>query len=238
MDGLMFDTGRLAYRGYTRTAQKFDFELNPNVYYQLTGRNEEGFRKELKELYGSDQDTDTWRDFMTKTKHEILDEEKRVYKKKGLLELLSFLKENKYKIALASSSKRQIISLYLDIEEMPDVFDIIIAGDEVTKGKPDPEIFLKACTGLGIDPKDALVLEDSLAGIEAASRGGIPSILVEDDITDLPPVPGKYKLQKQLPVSKERVYQPTHQMSDLIEVKEFLEKRNCDIIESQFLKKV
>lgn len=223
MDGLMFDTGRLAYRNYTKTAQKFDFELNPNVYYHLTGRNEAGFRKALKELYGSEQPTDTWRDFMTSNKMEIITTERRVYKKKGLLELLQFLKDNDYLIALASSSKREIISFYLEIEEMPNCFDAIIAGDEVTKGKPNPEIFLKACKKLNILPGDALVLEDSLVGIEAANRAGIPSFLIEDDISDLAPVEGKYALKIKLPVNEEREFHPTEQFTDLLEVKEFIQ---------------
>ena len=223
MDGLMFDTGRLAYRNYTKTAQKFDFELNPNVYYHLTGRNETGFRKALKELYGSEQPTDTWRDFMTSNKMEIITTERRVYKKKGLLELLQFLKDNDYLIALASSSKREIISFYLEIEEMPNCFDAIIAGDEVTKGKPNPEIFLKACKKLNILPGDALVLEDSLVGIEAANRAGIPSFLIEDDISDLAPVEGKYALKINLPVNEEREFHPTEQFTDLLEVKEFIQ---------------
>ncbi len=224
MDGLMFDTGRLAYRVYTKTAKEFNFELNPNVYYHLTGHNEAGFREALKDLYGEDLPTDIWRDFMTKTKKEIIYSERRVFKKKGLLELLTFLKENNYLIALASGSKRDIISFYLEIEEIPDVFDTIVAGDEITNGKPHPDIFLKACEKLAIEPCDALVLEDSLAGIESSTRAGIPSVLVEDDITDLAPVVGQHRLKHNLPKDKERVYQPTYQFKDLLEVKKFLEK--------------
>lgn len=222
----MFDTGRLAYRVYTKTAEHFDFELHPNVYYHLTGRNEAGFRETLKELYGHDLPTDTWRDFMTATKKEIIYSERRVYKKKGLIELLAFLKENGYLLALASSSKREIISFYLEIEEIPDYFDVIIAGDEVTKGKPDPEIFLKACEKLKIKPEEALVLEDSLAGIEAANRAGTSSFLIEDDLTDLPPIKGKHLLKMKLPVKKEKEFSPTRQFNDLLEVRDFLKQYN------------
>ncbi|MGX7025422.1 HAD family hydrolase [Vagococcus hydrophili] len=222
MDGLMFDTGRLAYRNYSDTAKKYDFELHPSVYYHLTGRNEPGFREALKELYGSEQPTDTWRDFMVSNKMEIITTDRRVYKKKGLLELLKFLKENDYLIAVASSSKREIISFYMEIEEMPDCFDTIVAGDEVTKGKPNPEIFLKACEKLNIAPEDALVLEDSLVGIEAANKANIPSFLIEDDITDLPPVEGKFPLKIKLPVNEERAFHPTEQFNDLLEVRDFI----------------
>ena len=222
MDGLMFDTGRLAYRNYSETAKKYDFELHPSVYYHLTGRNEPGFREALKELYGSEQPTDTWRDFMVSNKMEIITTDRRVYKKKGLLELLKFLKENDYLIAVASSSKREIISFYMEIEEMPDCFDTIVAGDEVTKGKPNPEIFLKACEKLNIAPEDALVLEDSLVGIEAANKANIPCFLIEDDITDLPPVEGEFPLKIKLPVNEERAFHPTEQFNDLLEVRDFI----------------
>ena len=78
---------------------------------------------------------------------------------------------------------------------------------------------------LNIAPSDALVLEDSLAGIEAASRAGIPSVLVEDDITDLEPVLGKHLLKQKLPINEERLYKPTYQFDDLLEVKEFLKSK-------------
>ena len=58
--------------------------------------------------------------------------------------------------------------------------DDSICGDEVTHGKPDPEIFLKACEKAGVSIKDAIVLEDSEAGIEAAYRGGLDVICIPD----------------------------------------------------------
>lgn len=222
MDGLMFDTGRLAYRAYVETAKKFDLEISPDVYYHLTGRNELGIREGMKELYGDGLPTDVWRDYINQIKQEILNKEKRVYKKEGLLELLEFLKENEMLIGLASSSKKETILMYLEFEDMPDVFDVIVAGDEVRNGKPDPEIFLKACQKLNIKPESALVLEDSLAGIEAANKAGIPVILIEDDITDLPKISGGNKLRIKLPVSKKIINGNVKKMNNLSEVKEYL----------------
>jgi len=59
-------------------------------------------------------------------------------------------------------------------------FDDIICGDEVTNGKPNPEIFLKACEKLNVHPNEALVLEDSEAGIQAAYGASIPVICIHD----------------------------------------------------------
>lgn len=87
MDGLMFETGRLAYRAYLKSAEEHDFELIHDVYYYLTGKREAEIRQGMKELYG-DVPVDQWRDSMNRYKEAILAEEKRVYKKPGLLDLL------------------------------------------------------------------------------------------------------------------------------------------------------
>lgn len=226
MDGLMFDTGRLAYRAYLKSANKHNFELNHYVYYYLTGRTEVDIRKGMKELYGKEVPVDEWRDSMNKFKQEILAEEKRVYKKKGLLELLTFLKENKYIIALASSSSREKISYYLEIEGVSNWFDVIVAGNEVNNGKPNPEIFLTACKKSNILPEHALVLEDSRVGIEAARQAQITSFLIEDDISDLPIRKGRYSLKKNLAIEQKSSFKHPFQFRSLLNVKQYLQEQD------------
>lgn len=196
MDGLMFDTGQLTYRAYLEGAKYFDFTVNHSVYYYLTGRRDPEIREAMKELYGKDAPVSEWRDKIILNREKILSDEKRVYKKKGLLELLEFLKKNHYKIALASSTSREKIEYYFKIEDMPDVFDIIVAGDEVHTGKPNPEIFLKACEKANVVPERALVLEDSIVGVRAALQGNITPLLIPDDISNLPTHKGKHPLLK------------------------------------------
>ncbi|MDU5106908.1 HAD family phosphatase [Clostridium sp.] len=196
MDGLMFDTGQMAYRAYLEGAKYFDFTVNQSVYYYLTGRRDPEIREGMKELYGKDAPISEWRDKINLYREKILNDEKRVYKKKGLLELLEFLKKNNFIIALASSTSREKIEYYFKIEDMPNVFDIIVAGDEVHTGKPNPEIFLKACEKANVLPEHALVLEDSIVGIKAALKGNITPFLIPDDISNLPTYKGKYPLLK------------------------------------------
>ncbi|MCU7700150.1 hypothetical protein ODV97_08310 [Enterococcus gallinarum] len=75
MDGLMFETGRLAYCAYLKSAEEHDFELIHDVYYYLTGKREAEIRQGMKELYG-DVPVDQWRDSMNRYKEAILAEEK------------------------------------------------------------------------------------------------------------------------------------------------------------------
>ena len=224
MDGLIFDTGQLVYRAYLEAAKQYDFSMNHEVYYYLTGRKDAEVRKGMRELYGQYQDTNTWRDAIVAHRLRILDEEKRVYKKKGVLELLTFLKENGYRTGLASSTDRKTIEYYFEIEEMPFAFDYMVAGDEVTKSKPDPEIFLKVCKKAGVKPEDALVLEDSAAGGQAAIQGGITPFQIPDDITNLPVWAGKHPLLKDPQDLLMKQIEGVTVFADLIEVKEYLEK--------------
>ncbi|MFS0979288.1 HAD family hydrolase [Enterococcus casseliflavus] len=222
MDGLMFETGRLAYRAYLRAAEEYDFEVCQEVYYYLTGRTEADIRIGMQELYGNQVPTDQWREAMNRQKEVILAEEKRVFKKPGLLELLEALKKQDCLIAVASSSSKEKIKAYFEMEQMPDWFDTVVSGDQVQKGKPDPEIFLTACQQLGVKPEEALVLEDSLAGIKAAKQAEIPAFLIADDLSALPVKKnGKYPLLKQ-PKLEQEVAAQVKTFSDLTKVKDWL----------------
>ncbi|MDH6364932.1 beta-phosphoglucomutase [Enterococcus sp. PF1-24] len=225
MDGLLIETGRLAYRAYLKSAEKYDYEITHNVYYYLTGQKEDAIRLGMEELYGADVPYNEWRDAMNQFKNEIYAEEKRVYKKNGAVEILEFAKENQLVIALASSNHQEKIAEFLKVEGLTDYFDVIISGDEVSSGKPNPEIFLAACEKTDISPENALVFEDSAAGIEAAKRAGILSILVEDNITDLPTRKGHYPLLKDLSFVREKPAPADFQFFDLHHAKNFLAKK-------------
>lgn len=226
MDGLMFDTGRLAYgSAYLQSAKEYNYEMTHNVYYYLTGRTEAGIIEAMKELYGNDMDISLWRKAMNKYKNAKLEQTNRVYKKVGLVELLKFAKKNQVKVAVASSTARVKVEYYLEIENIKQYIDYIIAGDEVKQGKPNPEIFLTACEKALVATKNAVVLEDSLVGIKAAKNAGIRAFLIEDDLTDLPIYEGKHRLKKDLSkIHQERVI-PDYEFNTLLEVKEYLEQK-------------
>lgn len=90
----------------------------------------------------------------------------------GALEFVKMLKRSGEKIALATSAPRQNVDAFLDGFDLRGVFDAEVCGDDVINGKPDPEVFIKAASGLGRTPSDCLVFEDSLAGVTAAKASG------------------------------------------------------------------
>jgi len=101
--------------------------------------------------------------------------------KKGLIELLDFIKSKNLKIAICSSSRLDQIKLKMEKAGVSlDYFDVIVDGTAVRESKPHPEPYQAACRILGVNPKNAIVLEDSSHGIISAHAAGIPVILVPD----------------------------------------------------------
>lgn len=179
MDGLMIDSERVTYNEYVKKlAQLGHHDFTEELYRNCLGKNKQGICQVFIDHYGQDFPmTEVWDDV-----HVWIDESLRQYvpKKKGLVELLEYLKTNNYKTIVATSSGRARVDEILKNAELTKYFDDTICGDEVIHGKPHPEIFLTACQKIDVKPEEALVLEDSEAGILAAYDGHIDVICVPD----------------------------------------------------------
>lgn len=100
--------------------------------------------------------------------------------KPGVFELLNYLKSLKIPMGVATATNRDATIERLTRCGLIDYFDYILCGDQVTKRKPHPETYLKVLDYFNIDPKETLVLEDSLVGVEAAYRAGTACIMIPD----------------------------------------------------------
>lgn len=100
----------------------------------------------------------------------------------GIKELIVDLKKQNLKCAIASVSKnaRTVLSAL----EMEQEFDYIVDAAKITKSKPDPEIFVEACRGLGLETSEVVGIEDAQAGIEAINAAGIVSVGVGSGLRD------------------------------------------------------
>ena len=98
-------------------------------------------------------------------------------------ELLKYLKENNYKVAVASSSDTADIKNNLEKTKLEKYIGEIASGAEVENGKPAPDVFLLAAKRLGVDAKDCLILEDSKAGVKAGKASGATVFMVPDMFT-------------------------------------------------------
>ncbi len=88
-----------------------------------------------------------------------------------------------YKIAVATSSTRKRAEKILNLLEIKDKLNILVTAEEVEKHKPNPDIFLKTAEELNIEPKDCIVFEDAVNGIQAAKKAGMRSIAVLTEYT-------------------------------------------------------
>ena len=97
-----------------------------------------------------------------------------------VLETLNFLKSHNIKVALATSSTKQLLDNYFVYTNLYPYFDVVITNDMVEKGKPNPDIFLKASQELAINVEDIIVVEDSINGLKAAKAGRFKTVFIED----------------------------------------------------------
>lgn len=179
MDGLMIDSERVTFESYQEVMAPMGYTMDKTFYKTLLGKPVPNIKKCFYDQYGQDFPFDE----VLKKTHETINnrfEKKGVPLKPGLIELLEYLKAHHYSTIVATSSDRQRVDHIFDLAHLHQYFDDSICGDEVTHGKPDPEIFLKACEKLHVAPSDAFVLEDSEAGLQAAHSGHIHVICVPD----------------------------------------------------------
>jgi HAD superfamily hydrolase (TIGR01509 family) len=111
----------------------------------------------------------------------------------GALELLQALRKAKVPCALVSASYRVMIDAVLS-HLPPDTFDVVVAGDEVSNGKPHPEPYLMAARQLAVDPADCVVLEDSPGGVASGTAAGAFVVAVPQWVT-IPPAPRRLVLE-------------------------------------------
>lgn len=96
----------------------------------------------------------------------------------GVRELLEAFAAEGWPQAVGSSAPRGNLDLLLGATGTRDFFQAIVSGEDVARGKPDPEVFLKGAAGIGVDPRRCVVFEDAVAGVEAANAGGMACVAV------------------------------------------------------------
>lgn len=179
MDGLMIDSERVTFECYQERLKDMNLTMDEEFYKTLLGKPIKGIYQRFYDVYGNDFPIEN----VIQDVHQLMAERfetEGVPIKKGLVELLHYLKDNNYKTIVATSSNRDRVDKILAQAKITEFFDDSICGDEVTKGKPNPEVFLKSCQKLGVNVDEAIVLEDSEAGIQASYDANIKVICIPD----------------------------------------------------------
>ncbi|AJA46609.1 haloacid dehalogenase superfamily, subfamily IA [Clostridium pasteurianum DSM 525 = ATCC 6013] len=180
MDGTMFDTERLRMK-MLKDASKMLYgeSIDDQILIDSLGLSAKSSEALAKERYGKDY---PYKEIRKKADELELQYVRKngVPIKEGLIDVLERLKRNGVLLAVATSSRRVITEEYLMRANIIGYFDIIVCGDEVEKGKPNPEIFLKAAGELNCEPSNCLIFEDSQNGLLAAADSASMPIFIKD----------------------------------------------------------
>lgn len=179
MDGLMLDSETIAWKAWQNIQKHYNCEVPYEFYRNFIGTTEAFITSSMLEKYGADFPIEKFLTSAKEEKKNIIAKEGIVVKK-GLIELLEHLTKVGIKKAVATSSHRDVMENLLTITDVLHYFDYSVCGDEIEKGKPNPDVFLKALDKAGAKPEEAIVLEDSINGILAAHNANIPVIFIKD----------------------------------------------------------
>ncbi len=179
MDGLMFDTEKIGIRTWKTLSEELGYPKLDGLIYTCFGTNHNFKRKYFAEVLGEDFPYDKFIKREVEVTGETLKREG-IPHKEGLVPLLEFLKKNDIKCAVATSTPQNPALSHLKNAGVYDFFDAVITGDMTERGKPEPDIYLKACAELGVSPQDAMGLEDSYNGVRAICSAGMTAVMIPD----------------------------------------------------------
>jgi HAD superfamily hydrolase (TIGR01509 family) len=187
MDGLMLDTERPIVTAWEQAVVEMGWRLSGEALARTIGVDEAATREIMIESYGQDFPYDTIREDLERIYVENV-EKNGIALRPGLLALLEHLDSLGIPVAVATSSARNIALWKLQIAGIEERFRLLVCGDEVRRGKPAPDIFLKAAGLLGRKPAECLGFEDSPAGLRALEAAGIRSVFIRDMVEPPPEV--------------------------------------------------
>ncbi len=182
MDGLLLDTESIFLDAFKNTCTNLGLEFNMSMFKTLIGTNSAKTKNILEEYFGEgfshDKFRGTWREYVA-----AYLAENSIPLKEGVIELLDKIKQEKLPMAVATSTAYKDALKTLERTGLLDYFNFIVAGDQVEKGKPDPEIYLKAAERLNVLPEYCIAFEDSENGVKSALAAGMEVIQVPDLVT-------------------------------------------------------
>ncbi|MET7029647.1 beta-phosphoglucomutase [Sediminicola luteus] len=181
LDGVIVDTAKYHYLAWKKLANELGFEFTEEQNEAFKGVSRKRCLQILLELGEVDATQEQFDNWMIEKNEDYLSYIEEMDASEILPDvpkILDFLKANNIPMALGSASKNAIP--ILKKVGLLSYFKVVVDGNNVTKAKPDPEVFLLAAKDIGVAPTECVVFEDALAGIQAANTAGMVSIGIGD----------------------------------------------------------
>ena len=178
MDGLMLETERPLIPLWLQAGKHFGWDIKYETVINAIGKTGNDVRQLCMRDLGQDFPYDEFHDELGRLV--ILELEKGIALRPGLIFLLDRLSSMNMPFAVATSTQRKWAVWKLGIAGIGDRFSVMVCGDEVARKKPFPDIYLAAAEKLGLLPSECVGFEDSPAGLESLCAAGIRSVFVKD----------------------------------------------------------
>ena len=175
MDGVLADSQPYHFKADIETMSEYGVVKDQKFYEKFAGTLTSDRMRILKDLFKLDIPVEE----MVKKREDMILEimaREDIKPVSGIPEFLKSIKNRGLKTAVASSSGYDLIGLILSRLEISEYFDSITSGNDVKRGKPDPDVFLLAAERIGVNPRDCFVVEDSENGVRAAKAAGMTAI--------------------------------------------------------------
>jgi len=179
VDGTLLDTERIIIRAWKEAGAFLGYDVTDEVLMKTRAVNVQEAEKIFEDYIGNGFSYKACRKERVRIAEEIIERESPILKS-GVKKSLDYLKEKNIKLAVASSTDTDKTKEHLEASDILQDFEVIVGGDQVEKGKPHPDIFLRAAQLLGVKPEHCMVVEDSPAGLKAARAAGMIPVMVPD----------------------------------------------------------
>ncbi len=180
LDGVILDTERLNVSFKLELSKKLGYSLTRNDIVNSLGLGKKEAIEYFYKLVNNYWLYEQMSKYRKERTMEFIKKNNSLPLRPYVLETLNFLKSHNIKVALATSSTKQLLDNYFAYTNLYPYFDVVITNDMVEKGKPNPDIFLKASQELAINVEDIIVVEDSINGLKAAKAGRFKTVFIED----------------------------------------------------------
>ena len=174
MDGVIVDSEPIHVEAETQIMLKHGVKITAEELRGYTGTTAEFEFNDLIRKYKLNTTAET----LFNEKEDILFKllKEKTEPTKGVIDLIKKLKQQGFKLAVATSGHRKLAHYYLRKLGLETFFDTVVCAEDITRSKPDPEIFLKAAQRLGVEPSECVVIEDAKFGVEAAKKAGMKAV--------------------------------------------------------------
>lgn len=189
VDGVLFDTERLMHQIWHEVGAELGWPQPGRDYLEYVGNGRSVIFEKMLAFYGPEFPKEDFLQHCAQRLQERIEREG-VPLKPGVRELFDFLRARHVPIAIATSTAAVRTNRRMEMTGLDRYLSAAITGDQVVRGKPDPEIYLLACKALGTHPSRTLAVEDSRNGILSASSAGMPTVMIPDLIPPTPELEG------------------------------------------------